>query len=95
MRQYLPNASTKDVANVLGYTLGQAMEHVIRKAGKNLTRRNLMKQAASIRNLRLPMLLPGIVINTAANDYLMIDQLQMKRFDGKQWVLFGPLVSGR
>jgi branched-chain amino acid transport system substrate-binding protein len=69
------------------------MVHVLTQCGDELTRENVMKQAASLKNLELPMLLPGVKINTSATDYDPIKQLQLMRFDGKEWVRFGEVVG--
>ena len=62
---------------------------MIKQAGNNLTRENIMKQAASINDLRLPLLLPGVNVQTGPNDFYPIERMQLTRFDGKAWVLFG------
>ena len=77
-----------------GYSAAQTMVAVLKACGDNLTRENLMKQAASIRDLQLPMLLPGIIISTSANDFTPIKQMQLQKFDGTTWQLFGDLISG-
>ena len=70
------------------------MVAVLKACGDNLTRENLMKQAASIRDLQLPMLLPGIIISTSANDFAPIKQMQLEKFDGTTWRPFGKVISG-
>jgi branched-chain amino acid transport system substrate-binding protein len=70
------------------------MVHVLKACGNDLTRENLMRQAASIHDLKLPMLLPGIVISTSANDFAPIKQMQLEKFDGNTWQLFGEVISG-
>jgi branched-chain amino acid transport system substrate-binding protein len=79
---------------VYGYLVGQTMVAVLKQSGDNLTRENVMKQAASLKNLELDMLLPGIKINTGPNDFAPIKQLQMERFNGERFELFGPIMSG-
>jgi branched-chain amino acid transport system substrate-binding protein len=86
MKKYYPEGDTTDWVNVFGYTLAQAMVHVLQQCGDNLTRENVMAQAAQLKDLGLPMLLPGIRISTSATDYRTIKQLQLQRFDGKRWV---------
>jgi branched-chain amino acid transport system substrate-binding protein len=93
LRKYVPDANPADNLNVIGYTLAQMMEHVLRACGDDLTRANVMKQAASIKNLELPLLLPGMKLNTSATDFYPVGQLQLERFDGTQWKLFGPLMG--
>jgi branched-chain amino acid transport system substrate-binding protein len=94
MKKYNPSANVSDAFNVYGYTTAQTMVAVLRASGDNLTRENVMKQAASLHNLQLPMLLPGITISTAADDYAPIKQMQLQKFDGNSWKLFGEVVSG-
>jgi hypothetical protein len=65
----------------------------LKQCGDDLTRENVMRQAASLKNLELPMLLPGVKINTSATDFYPIEQMQLQRFDGKQWILFGDLID--
>jgi branched-chain amino acid transport system substrate-binding protein len=67
---------------------------VLAACGDNLTRENVMKQAASMHNLKPPMLLPGIAISTSADDYAPIKQMQLMKFDGTTWRLFGPVLTG-
>ena len=88
------SASVADVFNVYGYTVAQTMVAVLKQCGNDLTRENLMKQAANIHDLKLPMLLPGIAVSTSADDFAPITQLQLEKFDGKTWKLFGPVISG-
>ena len=70
------------------------MVQVPKECGENLTRENVMKQAANLCDFTVPMLLPGITINTSLTDFAPIKQIQMARFDGQQW-LFGPLITGK
>ncbi len=93
MQKYHPKGDLKDNFNVYGYTVAQTMVQVIKQAGDNLTRENLMKQAASM-DLTLPMLLPGVNIKTGPDDFYPIEREQLMKFDGKTWQLFGK-VYGR
>ena len=68
--------------------------HVLKACGDELTRENVMRQAANIDKLSLPMLLPGITVNTSPTDFAPIKEVQMARFDGERWQLFGPLIKG-
>jgi branched-chain amino acid transport system substrate-binding protein len=68
--------------------------HVLKACGDELTRENVMRQAANIDKLSLPMLLPGITVNTSPTDFAPIKEVQMARFDGERWRLFGPLIKG-
>jgi branched-chain amino acid transport system substrate-binding protein len=70
------------------------MVHVFKKCGDDLTRANIMKQAASIRNLQLEGLLPSITLNTSATDFAPIKQFQLRKFKGERWELFGDVISG-
>jgi len=93
MKKYQPNGDIKDVNNVYGYTVAQGVVQVLKQAGDNLTRENVMKQAASL-DISLPMLLPGVNVKTGPDDFYPIEREQLARFDGKTWVLFGK-VYGR
>jgi branched-chain amino acid transport system substrate-binding protein len=93
MQKYYPEGNTKDSFNVYGYTVAQTLVHVLKRCGNDLTRTNVMKHAASIKDLALPLLLPGIKINTSLTDYYPIKQEQLARFDGERWVLFGELYD--
>jgi branched-chain amino acid transport system substrate-binding protein len=70
------------------------MVQVLKQAGDNLTRENIMKQATSLKDFTPDTLLPGVKINTSATDFYPIEQLQMMRFKGQKWDLFGPVISG-
>ena len=93
MKKYQPNASTGDLYNVQGYTAAQLMAAVLKNCGDNLSRDNVIKQAKSLNGLSLPMLLPGIKVHTDPKNVTPINQLQMARFDGKSWVLFGDILG--
>jgi branched-chain amino acid transport system substrate-binding protein len=83
-----------DAAAVYGHSAAQTLVTVLKASGDNLTRENVMQQAASIRDLKLPMLLPGITVNTTADDFAPIKQMQLEKFDGTTWKLFGEVISG-
>src|SRR5207247_8681137 len=74
-------------------SVDQTLVQVLKQCGSDLSRENIMKQAASLKNLELPLLLPGIKINTSATDFAPIEQEQLARFDGERWVLFGELYD--
>ena len=93
MKKYQPTANIADNLNVYGYTIAQLMVHTLQKAGDDLTRANVMKQAASL-DLTLPMLLPGVNVKTGPDDFYPVEREQMMKFDGKTWELFGK-VYGR
>jgi branched-chain amino acid transport system substrate-binding protein len=92
MSKYNPQASLRDQNNVAGYERAQALVEVLRKCGDNITRANVMKQAASL-DLELGMLRPGIRIKTSPTDYQPIKQLFLIRFDGKEWIPFGGTIG--
>ena len=94
MKKYYPAGSLADVNNVYGYSVAQTLLDVLKACGNNLTRENLMKQAASIHDLKLPMLLPGIAVSTSATDFAPIKQMQLQKFEGETWRLFGEVLSG-
>jgi branched-chain amino acid transport system substrate-binding protein len=94
MKKYNASGNVADVFTVYGYSAAQTMVAVLKQCGNNLTRENLMKQAASIQDLKLPMLLPGITVATSADDFAPIKQMQLEKFDGNTWQLFGEVISG-
>src|SRR5262249_36379676 len=75
-----------------GYNNAAALIQVLKQAGNDLSRENVMRQATNLRDVELPMLLPGIKVNTSPTDYWAVQQLQLTRFDGQRWVRFGELV---
>jgi branched-chain amino acid transport system substrate-binding protein len=94
MDKYYPGGDKTDGSTYFGYTVAQTMVQVLKQCGDNLTRENVMKEAANLKNLELGMLLPGIKINTGPKDFFPIKQEQMMRFTGERWELFGPILSG-
>jgi branched-chain amino acid transport system substrate-binding protein len=93
MQKYYPDGALNDDFNVYGFSVAQTMAHVLKQCGQDLSRANVMKQAASIKDLSLPMLLPGIKINTSATDFYPIEQEQLAKFDGERWVNFGEIYD--
>ena len=93
IKKYYPEGDPDDWGNVVGYTNAQTLVHVLTQCGDNLSRENIVRQAANIANLELPMLLPGIRVNTSPTDYQAVKQVQLVRFDGKRWVRFGELLG--
>ena len=91
--KYYPEGDIKDLFPISGYTIAQGVVTVLKMCGDNLTRENVMKQMASIKDLQLPMMLPGIKWNTSADDFFLIESAQLGRFDGKEWVLFGKIIG--
>ncbi|WP_338830411.1 ABC transporter substrate-binding protein [Bradyrhizobium sp. 27S5] len=92
--KYYPEANRADASVMYAYTVAQGLEHVLRACGDNLTRENIMKQAAGIRDLELGGLLPGVKVNTSATDFAPLSQLQLMRFKGETWERFGEILSG-
>ncbi|WP_407157991.1 ABC transporter substrate-binding protein [Bradyrhizobium sp. STM 3557] len=94
LKQYYPDANKIDNSVLYGYGAAQTLVKVLQMCGDDLTRANVMKQAASLKDFAPDTLLPGITINTSPTDFAPIEQLQMMRFKGEQWVLFGDIISG-
>jgi branched-chain amino acid transport system substrate-binding protein len=94
MDKYYPDGDKTSGNTVYGYSVAQALVQVLKQCGDDLTRENVMKQAASLKNLELGLLLPGIKVNTSANDFAPVKQMQMTRFNGESWEHFGPLMTG-
>ena len=83
-----------DANAVYGFGLGATMIQVLKQCGNDLTRENIMKQAANVKDLELPMLLPGMKINTSPTNFSPIRQMQLAQFNGESWILFGELLQG-
>jgi branched-chain amino acid transport system substrate-binding protein len=94
MNKYFADGDKTSSFTVYGYTVAQTLVQVLKQCGDNLTHENVMKQAASLKNLELGMLLPGIRINTSATDFYPIKQMQMQRFNGERWESIGPVMGG-
>jgi branched-chain amino acid transport system substrate-binding protein len=94
MDKYHPDGDRTSSFTVYGYTAAQTMVQVLKQCGDDLTRANVMKEAANLRDLKFGMLLPGIAIDTGPDDFYPIEQMQMQRFDGEHWVPIGPVLSG-
>ncbi|WP_440642522.1 ABC transporter substrate-binding protein [Bradyrhizobium sp. PUT101] len=92
--KYYPDANRADASVMYGYIVSQGLVHVLKACGDNLTRENVMKQAASIKNFEPAGLLPGIKVNTSASDFAPLSQLQLIRFKGEHWERFGEILSG-
>ena len=95
MDKYYPDGDKTSQFNVYGYAAAHMLEQVLQQAGDNLTRENIMKEAANIKDFHIPMSLPGILVNTGPDDFFPIEQMQMVRFEGERWVRFGPLLSAK
>jgi len=85
MKKWLPEGNIADSLNIAGYAYAQTLEQVLRQCGDDLTRENIMKQAANLKDFRLEALLPGSLINTSPTDYRVIEYIKIQRFDGKAW----------
>jgi branched-chain amino acid transport system substrate-binding protein len=93
MNSFYPSGDVAEIYNVYAYINAQLLVHVLKLCADDLTRENVMKRAASLKNLELPMLLPGVQIKTSSSDYDVIKQMQLMRFDGKEWVRFGDVIG--
>ena len=93
MEKYLPQGNMSDASYTYAYSVSATMRHAPTECGNNLTRASLMKQAASMHDLVVPILLPGIKINTSPTDFYPIQSVQLARFDGETWKLFGEVLS--
>jgi branched-chain amino acid transport system substrate-binding protein len=94
LAKHFPEGNRLDGGVIVGYNVAQTMVQVLKQCGDNLTRANVMKQAASLKNYTPTNVLPGVKINTSATDFAPIEQLQLMRFKGERWVLFGEIISG-
>ena len=92
--KYMPGADKTDTIIVYGYGVAQTLVKVLEMCGDDLTRANVMKQAASLKDFVPDTLLPGVKINTGPTDFAPISQLQMQRFKGEKWELFGEIING-
>ncbi len=94
MDAYYPDGDRNSNLTVYGYAAAHALEYVLKKAGDDLSRANVMKVAASMDHVHVPMLLPGITMTTGAGDYFPLEEMQLMRFDGERWELFGDVIGG-
>ena len=93
MQKYYPDGNLTDGSNVYGYNVAQTLVQVLKQCGNDLSRANVMKQAANLKNFELGMLLPGIKINTSPTDFYPIEQEQLAKFSGETWVRFGEIFD--
>jgi branched-chain amino acid transport system substrate-binding protein len=93
MGRYYRDGDPKDASNLYAYITAQVMAHILKACGNDLTRENVMKQATNIKNLKNPLLLPGMTMNTSPDDYFLIQQGQLARFTGTQWAGFGEVIG--
>ena len=94
MNKYMPGADQTDVNNSYGYGAAATMTQVLKQCGADLSRERIMKEAANLKDFQLPTLLPGMTINTSPTNYNPIRQMQLARFTGQSWELFGELIAG-
>src|SRR5580693_6197062 len=93
MAKYYPEGDKNSNFNAYGFSTAQLMVHVLKQCGDDLTRENVLKQATNLKDVQLDLALPGIVGNTTPNDYRVNKQLQMMRFNGERWEMFGPILE--
>ncbi len=94
MDKYYPNGDKTDNQTVYGYSIGETTALILKRCGDDLTRENFMRQAANLHHVQLPMVLPGVTLNSSPTDFQLVKQAQMRRFDGERYVPFGPVLSG-
>ena len=94
LAKYYPEGDPYDWSNVIAYYHAGLVVHLLAACGDDLTRENVMSQAAHMDHVHIPLLLPGITINTSPTDYSPIKQMRLKRFDGERWVPFGEIIEG-
>lgn len=92
MDKNMPGANKADANHVYGYAASTLMHETLKRCGNELTRANLMKQASSFHGFRVPMLLPGITVNTSPTDFYPIQAVQLSRFKNDSWDLFGEIM---
>jgi len=93
MKKYYPDGNLSDFMNVYGYAAAQTLVQVIKQCGDNLTRENVMRQAANLKDFPIDVALPGIKLNTSPTDYAPFKSVHLERFNGKQWELFGNVIN--
>lgn len=93
MKKYYPDGNLSDFMNVYGYAAAQTLVQVIKQCGDNLTRENVMRQAANLKDFPIDVALPGIKLNTSPTDYAPFKSVHLERFNGKQWELFGNIIN--
>jgi ABC-type branched-subunit amino acid transport system substrate-binding protein len=93
MNAYYPEGDRKSIFTTYGYSAAELMVHVLRQCGDDVSRENVMRQATSLKNFKLDLLLPGLSINTSRSDYRVVKEFRMMRFDGERWEPFGPIIA--
>ena len=94
MTKYFPDGDKMNTVNTYGYSTAQLLVQVLKQCGDELTRENIMRQAANLKDFSTDMMLPGIKVNTAPNDFFPVEQMQLMKFDGEAWQLFGDVITG-
>jgi branched-chain amino acid transport system substrate-binding protein len=94
MKQYMPDADLADSSYIYAYGVGYTARQVLMQCGQDFSRENIMKQAASLNDLTVPTLLPGVKINTSATNFHPIRQMQLQKWNGKTWERFGEVLEG-
>ena len=94
MAKYFPSGDVTDNNNVYGYAVAATLIQVLKQCGNDLSRERIMKEAANLKDFEGPTALPGIKINTSPTNYYPIRQMQLERFNGASWELFGDVLSG-
>ncbi len=95
LAKYVPDADKSNGLILYAYAAAQTMEQIVKQAGDNLTRENIMKQAESLKGVKIGGLMPGIVLNTGPDDHFPIEQMQLMRFKGEMWEMFGGVIEGK
>jgi len=94
MKRYYPEGNPAEPFNVVGRISAAALIQILTQCGDDLTRENVMRQAENLHDFAFPLLLPGIKLNTGPADHLPVEQVQLQRFDGKEWIRFGEVLPG-
>jgi hypothetical protein len=93
MDKYYPEGDKLNTVNTYGYSTAELLVKILRQCGDDLTRENIMRQATSLKNVISSLALPGMSINTSPTDYRINKQMQMMKFNGERWELFGPIIE--
>jgi len=93
MQKYYPTGDLNDASNAYGYAVSNLVEIVLKQCGDDLTRANIMKQAANLKDIQLPMVIEGIKVNTSPSDYYPLQAVRLARFKGQTWELFGNIIT--
>jgi len=93
MDRYYPSGDRKSIFTTYGYSAAELLVQVLQQCGDDLSRENIMRQAANLKDVRLDLLLPGLSISTSRTDYRVVKEFRMMRFTGERWEPFGPIVA--